>query len=225
MPNKDFLKPVHRDDLDADVVKAIEEQFAESHPGMKVVFAGDTPGGPTEEMQAIALKHRPHACCLVPERRAEVTTEGGLAVAGQHNVLTPFVAALRAAGIRVSLFIDPAPEQIEAAAKVGADIIEMHTGRYCEAALEGDPATHREELRRLVDGARLADSLGLEVHAGHGLTFDTVGPVAEIPEIVELNIGHFLIGEAIFSGLHSAVIRMKSLMERARAASSGVQSA
>ena len=177
----------------------------------------------TEEMQAIALKHRPHACCLVPERRAEVTTEGGLAVAGQHNVLTPFVAALRAAGIRVSLFIDPASEQIEAAAKVGADIVEMHTGRYCEAALEGDPATHGEELRRLVDGARLADSLGLEVHAGHGLTFDTVGPVAEIPEIVELNIGHFLIGEAIFSGLHSAVIRMKSLMERARAASSGEQ--
>jgi pyridoxine 5-phosphate synthase len=161
----------------------------------------------TEEMLAIALKHRPHACCLVPEHRAELTTEGGLSVAGQHNRLTPFVADLREAGIRVSLFIDPAPEQIEAAAKTGADIVELHTGCYCDAA------------------PRLASSLGLEVHAGHGLTFDTVGPVAEIPEIVELNIGHFLVGEAIFSGLHSAVVRMKSLMERARNASSGVQSA
>jgi pyridoxine 5-phosphate synthase len=179
----------------------------------------------TDEMRAIALKHRPHACCLVPERRAELTTEGGLAVAGQHNLLAPFVADLRAAGIRVSLFIDPSSEQIEAAARVGADVIEMHTGRYCEAALDGDDAAHAAELRRLVEGAALADRLGLEVHAGHGLTFDTVGPVAEIPEIMELNIGHFLIGEAIFSGLHSSVVRMKSLMERARGASSGVQSA
>jgi pyridoxine 5-phosphate synthase len=179
----------------------------------------------TAEMQAIALKHRPHACCLVPERRAELTTEGGLSVAGQHNVLVPFVASLRQAGIRVSLFIDPSPEQIEAAAKAGADVVELHTGRYCEAALETDQAAYEGELRRLVDGARLAGRLGLEVHAGHGLTFDTVGPVAEIPEIVELNIGHFLVGEAIFSGLHSAVVRMKSLMERARSASSGVQSA
>jgi pyridoxine 5-phosphate synthase len=179
----------------------------------------------TEEMLAIALKHRPHACCLVPEHRAELTTEGGLSVAGQHNRLTPFVADLREAGIRVSLFIDPAPEQIEAAAKSGADIVELHTGCYCDAALDGDQAAYADELRRLVEGARLASSLGLEVHAGHGLTFDTVGPVAEIPEIVELNIGHFLVGEAIFSGLHSAVVRMKSLMERARNASSGVQSA
>jgi pyridoxine 5-phosphate synthase len=179
----------------------------------------------TDEMRAIALKHRPHACCLVPERRAELTTEGGLAVAGQHNLLAPFVADLRASGIRVSLFIDPSPEQIEAAARVGADVIEMHTGRYCEAALDGDDAAHAAELRRLVEGAALADRLGLEVHAGHGLTFDTVGPVAEIPEVMELNIGHFLIGEAIFSGLHSSVVRMKSLMERARGASSGVQSA
>jgi pyridoxine 5-phosphate synthase len=177
----------------------------------------------TDEMLAIALKHRPHACCLVPERRAELTTEGGLAVAGQHDTLAPFIAALRGAGIRVSLFIDPAPEQIEAAAKAGADVVEMHTGRYCEAALENDREAYAAELRRLVDGARLADSLGLEVHAGHGLTYDTAGPVAEIPEIVELNIGHFLVGEAIFSGLHSAVMRMKSLMERARAASTGEQ--
>jgi pyridoxine 5-phosphate synthase len=179
----------------------------------------------TEEMRAIALKHRPHACCLVPERRAELTTEGGLAVAGHTEKLTPFVTALREAGIRVSLFIDPAPEQIEAAARTGADIIEMHTGRYCDAAVEGDGAARAAELRRLVDGAAQADALGLEVHAGHGLTFDTVGPVAEIPQVVELNIGHFLIGEAIFSGLHSAVMRMKSLMERSRGASSGVQSA
>jgi len=179
----------------------------------------------TDEMREIALKHRPHACCLVPERRAELTTEGGLSVAGQHNRLTPFVADLRNAGIRVSLFIDPSPDQIEASAKVGADIVELHTGRYCEAALESDAPALAGELARLVEGAALADSLGLEVHAGHGLTFDTVGPVAEIPEIVELNIGHFLIGEAIFSGLHSAVVRMKSLMERARGASAGIQSA
>jgi pyridoxine 5-phosphate synthase len=179
----------------------------------------------TMEMREIALKHRPHACCLVPEHRAELTTEGGLNVAGQHNTLAPFVAELRAAGIRVSLFIDPSPEQIEASAKVGADIVELHTGSYCEAALESDAPALAAELARLVEGAALADRLGLEVHAGHGLTFDTVGPVAEIPEIVELNIGHFLVGEAIFSGLHSAVIRMKSLMERARSASSGVQSA
>ena len=179
----------------------------------------------TQEMRAIALKHRPHACCLVPERRAELTTEGGLAVAGQTEKLTPFVAALREAGIRVSLFIDPAPEQIAAAARTGADIIEMHTGRYCEAAVEGDAAARAAELRRLVDGAAQADALGLEVHAGHGLTFDTVGPVAEIAEIMELNIGHFRVREAIFSGLHSAVMRMKSLMERSRGASSGVQSA
>ncbi len=179
----------------------------------------------TDEMRAIALKHRPHACCLVPERRAELTTEGGLAVAGQLEKMTPFVASLREAGIRVSLFIDPAPEQIEASAKAGAQVVEMHTGRYCDAALEGEDAAHAMELRRLVEGAALADSLGLEVHAGHGLTFDTVAPVAEIPEIVELNIGHFLIGEAIFSGLHSAVVRMKALMERARSASAGLHTA
>jgi pyridoxine 5-phosphate synthase len=161
----------------------------------------------------------------VPERRAELTTEGGLAVAGQTHKLKPFVAALREAGIRVSLFIDPAAEQVEAAAKTGAQIVELHTGRYCEAAIEGDSAAQAAELRRLVESAALADSLGLEVHAGHGLAYDTVGPVAQIPEIVELNIGHFLIGEAIFSGLHSAVVRMKSLMERARSNSAGLQTA
>jgi pyridoxine 5-phosphate synthase len=179
----------------------------------------------TPEMQAIALNHRPHACCLVPERRAELTTEGGLAVAGQVEKLKPFVAALREAGIRVSLFIDPAAEQVEAAAKTGAQVVELHTGRYCEAAIEGDSAAQGAELRRLIEGAALADSLGLEVHAGHGLAYDTVVPLAQIPEIVELNIGHFLIGEAIFSGLHSAVVRMKALMERARSSSAGLQTA
>lgn len=179
----------------------------------------------TEEMLAIALKHRPHACCLVPERRQELTTEGGLDVIKQHNWLGDYVAKLRGGGIRVSLFIDPDPAQIEAARRVGSDVVELHTGAYCEAALEGGEALRRAELQRLTGGAALAASLGLEVHAGHGLTFDTVGPVAEIPEIVELNIGHFLVGEAIFSGLHSAVTRMKSLMERARAASGGQQSA
>jgi len=179
----------------------------------------------TPEMQDIALNHRPHACCLVPERRAELTTEGGLAVAGQTQKLKPFVATLREAGIRVSLFIDPAAEQVEAAAKTGAQVVELHTGRYCEAAIEGDSAAQAAELRRLVESAALADSLGLEVHAGHGLAYDTVGPVGQIPEIVELNIGHFLIGEAIFSGLHSAVVRMKALMERARSSSAGLQTA
>jgi pyridoxine 5-phosphate synthase len=179
----------------------------------------------TAEMRAIALKHRPHACCLVPERRAELTTEGGLNVLAQAGSLPGFIASLQGAGIRVSLFIDPAPEQIEAAARAGADVVELHTGRYCEAVLERDDAARAFELRRLVEGASRASQLGLEVHAGHGLTFDTVGPVAAIPEVVELNIGHFLIGEAIFSGLHSAVRRMKSLMERARAASAGRESA
>lgn len=179
----------------------------------------------TDEMLAIALRHRPHACCLVPERRAELTTEGGLNVAGQCEWLSDYVAKLQSGGIRVSLFIDPDPAQIQAARDVATNIVELHTGSYCDAALEGNAALVQHELRRLVEGARLAGSLGLEVHAGHGLTFDTVGPVAEIPEIVELNIGHFLVGEAIFSGLHSAVQRMRTLMDRARQASFGVQSA
>jgi pyridoxine 5-phosphate synthase len=179
----------------------------------------------TPEMLAIALQHRPHACCLVPERRQELTTEGGLDVIRQREDFRDFVARLQDAGVRVSLFIDPDPAQIEAARAAGGDVVELHTGAYCDAAIEGDEARRRAELQRLIDGAALADSLGLEVHAGHGLTFDTVGPVAEIPAIVELNIGHFLIGEAIFSGLHSAVSRMKSLMDRARTASAGIRSA
>lgn len=171
----------------------------------------------TDEMRGIALKHKPNACCLVPERRAELTTEGGLNVAAQTGSLIPFVQSLRDAKIRVSLFIDPSPEQVEAASAVGADIVELHTGRYCEASLAGHSRERERELDRIKQAAMQAHALGLEVHAGHGLTFDTVGSVAEIFQIVELNIGHFLIGEAIFSGLHSAVTRMKLLMERARA--------
>lgn len=179
----------------------------------------------TEEMRQIALRHRPNACCLVPERRQELTTEGGLDVAGQAPVLRDFVASLRDGGIRVSLFIDSDPRQIAAAAEVGADIVELHTGAYCEAAFAGEEGAREAELARLREGAHLAAQAGLEVHAGHGLTFDTVGPIAEMPQVVELNIGHFLIGEAIFSGLHSAIQRMRALMDKARAASSGNLSA
>jgi pyridoxine 5-phosphate synthase len=172
----------------------------------------------TEEMLAIALRHVPHACCLVPEKREEKTTEGGLDVVRGEKNLHSFVAQLGAAGIRVSLFIEPDPRAIEAAARLGADIVELHTGAYCERALEDNAAAVERELERLRQAARLAAAAGLEVHAGHGLTFSTVGAVARIPEIVELNIGHFLVGEAIFSGLGAAVVRMRTLMESARAA-------
>jgi pyridoxine 5-phosphate synthase len=171
----------------------------------------------TEEMQAIALKHRPHAACLVPERREEVTTEGGLDVAGQHNRIAPTVAALKAAGIRVSLFIEADPRQIEAAAAVGAQVIELHTGAYCEAVRHRRPEAE-EMLQRLREGAAQAAGLGLEVHAGHGIDYETVAAIAAIPELAELNIGHFLIGEAIFTGLDPAIRRMRSLMDAARGA-------
>lgn len=173
----------------------------------------------TEEMLAIALRHRPHAACLVPERREERTTEGGLDVAAQETALRPSVEALRNAGIRVSLFIAPETAQIEAAKRLAAPVVELHTGACCEAWLE-DPngAQWQQELGRLRTAAALADSLGLECHAGHGLTFDTVKPVAAIPEIKELNIGHFMIGEAIFCGLDRSVHRMRTLMNEARAA-------
>lgn len=177
----------------------------------------------TPEMTAFAIRHEPHACCIVPERRQELTTEGGLDVAGQKPVLSDTVMALQTAGIRVSLFVDPDPQQIEAAAAIGADVVELHTGVYCRPGL-ARPAVHAE-LARLRAAAAQAASLGLEVHAGHGLSFDTVGPVAEIAEIVELNIGHFLIGEAIFTGLHSAIQRMRVLMDNARAAAGGRASA
>ena len=170
----------------------------------------------TEEMQAIALAHRPHAACLVPERREEVTTEGGLNVAGGHNRVAPVIAALKAAGIRVSLFIEANATQIDAAASVGADVVELHTGAWCLAVREGSPRAP-ELLAALRDGAGRAAALGLEVHAGHGIDYETVGPIAAIPQVAELNIGHFLIGEAIFTGLEPAIRRMRILMDAARA--------
>jgi pyridoxine 5-phosphate synthase len=171
----------------------------------------------TSEMQEIALRHRPPAVCLVPERREERTTEGGLDVAGGHNWIAPFVARLTGAGSRVSLFIGADPKQIEAAHRTGAAVVELHTGAFCDAVREGRAGEAAEELDALRAGAQLAASLGLEVHAGHGIDYDTVDPVAAIPEVAELNIGHFLIGEAIFVGLGEAVRRMRQLMDEARA--------
>ena len=170
----------------------------------------------TEEMLAIALRHRPHACCIVPERREEVTTEGGLDAAGQRDKLAPIVAKLGDAGIRVSLFINPDMRQLEAACILGAPVVELHTGAYCDT----NGAAQAEELARITKAARDGAGLGLEVHAGHGLTFDNVKPVAALPQIAELNIGHFLIGEAIFVGLEPAIRQMRALMNEARA---GVQ--
>ena len=171
----------------------------------------------TEEMLAIALRHRPHAACIVPEKREEVTTEGGLDAAGGIDSLQRFAGELGAAGVRVSLFIDPEEAQLEAARKLGAPVVELHTGAYCEAFIE-DPHSERtaQELERIKKGAAVAESLGIECHAGHGLTFDSVGPVAAIGSIVELNIGHFLIGEAIFTGLSGAIRQMRRLMDEAR---------
>ena len=170
----------------------------------------------TDEMLAIALRHRPHAACLVPERREEVTTEGGLAVAGHEARIAPVARALSEAGIRVSLFIEPSAEQVEAAVAVGAQVVEFHTGRYCHLA----PADRAVEFDRLQAAADQADILGLEVHAGHGLDYDTAAEMMAIPEIRELNIGHFLIGEAVFVGLEPAIRRMRAAMdagqERAR---------
>ena len=170
----------------------------------------------TAEMQAIALRYRPHAVCLVPEKREERTTEGGLDVASDQNRLTGFIAPLREAGCRVSMFIGHDPRQIEASARIGAAVVELHTGHYCDLHAEGRFAERDTELDGLRSGAALAHSLGLEVHAGHGLTFDTVGPIAAIPEIKELNIGHFLIAEAIFTGLDPAIEKMRRLMDAAR---------
>ena len=171
----------------------------------------------TDEMLAIALRHQPHACCLVPERREERTTEGGLNVAGQQVSLCGVIDALKDAGSRVSLFIEADPEQLDAAHEFGADIVELHTGRYCDLVLDGDAVAADAELARLRSGASHAADLGLEVHAGHGLTFNTVKAVAAIPQVVELNIGHFLIGEGIFVGLDRAVAQMRALMADARA--------
>lgn len=169
----------------------------------------------TEEMLTIALRHRPHAACIVPEKREERTTEGGLEVAAAQDHLRPFVARLVEAGVRVSLFVEPDPRQLDAAKTIGAPVVELHTGAYCEA--EGEKRAH--ELRRIVDAAHHAAEIGLECHAGHGLTYDTVKPVAAIPTIMELNIGHFLVGEAIFVGLCESIRRMRALMDEARTAS------
>ncbi len=175
----------------------------------------------TDEMLEIALRHKPHAACIVPEKREELTTEGGLDAVGGHNHLQHYVGELSKAGIRVSLFIDPDPAQLDAAVSLGAPVVELHTGRYCEV----DADEQEAELERITVAAAHAEAVGLECHAGHGLSFDTVGPVAAIPTIVELNIGHFLIGEAIFGGLESAIKRMRSLMDKARADASGERSA
>jgi len=166
----------------------------------------------TEEMLGIALRHRPHAACIVPERREERTTEGGLDAAGQFETLRPFVDRLQAAGIRTSLFIEPSEAQLDAALRLGAPVIEFHTGRYAHVSQEQSVI----ELRRIADMAALAAKNGIESHAGHGLTFDNVAPIAAIPQLAELNIGHFLIGEAIFTGLEASVRRMRRLMDAAR---------
>ncbi|WP_424944442.1 pyridoxine 5'-phosphate synthase [Aliiroseovarius crassostreae] len=171
----------------------------------------------TDEMQEIALKYQPHAVCIVPEKREELTTEGGLEVAAQDNRLAEYIAPLRDAGSRVSLFIGADEAQIRAAARIGAPVVELHTGAYCDYHYEGRLAERDAELARLREGAELAHSLGLEVHMGHGLTYDTVAPIAEMPEVMELNIGHFLIGEAIFRGLPDAMAEMRRLMDEARA--------
>ena len=170
----------------------------------------------TEEMQRIALRHRPYAVCIVPEKREERTTEGGLEVAKDENRLAHFIAPLRDAGCRVSIFIAADRRQIEAAHRIGAAVVELHTGAYCDAHAEGRMAERDEELERLRDMASFAHSLGLEVHAGHGLTYDTVAPVAALPEVRELNIGHFLVGEAIFLGLDASIAEMRRLMDAAR---------
>lgn len=171
----------------------------------------------TSEMLEIALHHRPHAVCLVPERREERTTEGGLDVAGGHNWIAPFVEKLSKNGSRVSLFIGADPMQIEAASRTGAAVVELHTGAFCDAARDGLEDEAASVLEALKAGAKQAVSLGLEVHAGHGIDYETVAPIAAIPEVAELNIGHFLIGEAIFTGLASAVHEMRRRIDGARA--------
>ena len=170
----------------------------------------------TDEMQKIALTHEPHAVCIVPEKREERTTEGGLDVIREEKKLAHFITPLRDKGSRVSIFISADENQIRAANRIGAQVVELHTGAYCDLHYEKSFKERDAELARLKDMANLANDLGLEVHAGHGLTFETVTPIAELPEVVELNIGHFLIGESIFMGLKEAILRMKELMDKAR---------
>ena len=176
----------------------------------------------TEEMVGIALQTRPHAACLVPEKRSERTTEGGLDVAGQHNILLPVVEKLGAAGIRVSLFIAAEPQQIQAAARLRAPVIEIHVGSWCEALMQGHAEAAEAEWTRIREGARLAKNLGLEVHAGHGLDYASAQTIAVLPEIVELNIGHFLVGEAVFDSLTKTVKLMRAAMDRGRAKAGSV---
>ncbi len=209
------LREDRRHIADADILRLVEEIDLPLNLEMAA----------TREMLAIALRHAPHAACIVPEKREERTTEGGLNVVQGHNHLAPFVRALQDAGIRVSLFIEPDREALDAAVALGAPVVELHTGSFCEADIDGNAANRVRELRRLEDAAAYAERLGLECHAGHGLTFDTVGDVAAIPTLVELNIGHFLVGEAIFGGFESAIKRMRSLMDKARAEAAGARSA
>ena len=172
----------------------------------------------TDEMAAIALATRPHASCLVPEKRSERTTEGGLDVAGAHNYLKPLATELGKAGIRVSLFIEPARTAVDAAKSIGAPVIELHTGAWCDAHLHGETERAEHEFQRIVMAAEYASKLGFEVHAGHGLDYDTARRIAALPQIVELNIGHFLVGEAIFVGLPAAIREMRRVMDEGRAA-------
>jgi pyridoxine 5-phosphate synthase len=175
----------------------------------------------TDEMLDIALRHGPHAVCIVPERREERTTEGGLDVASGHNHLKRFVDSLGESGAIVSMFIEPDREQLDASRSIGAPAVEIHVGAYCDALIAGDEPEVDRLLARIVDAAEYGTEIGLQMHAGHGITFDTVGPVAAIPQIEELNIGHFLIGEAIFGGLDSSIKRMRALMDQARSEAIG----
>lgn len=172
--------------------------------------------GATEEMIALAERLKPHAACLVPEKREERTTEGGLDVVGQEAHLSPAIARLKAAGCRVSLFIEPDEAPIAMSAKLGAPVIELHTGSWCHAVIDGETAKAEAEFQRLANGAALGAKLGLEVHAGHGLDYDTARTLARVPEFVEFNIGHFLVGEAIFIGLEEAIRRMRQAMDEGR---------
>ncbi len=172
----------------------------------------------TGQMLDIALAVKPHAACLVPERRTERTTEGGLDVVAGHDPLVAFASELRRAGIRVSLFIEPALEAVEAAHSIGAPVVELHTGAWCDAVLAGDTAKAAADFDRIVHAARRAHELGIECHAGHGLTFDTARLIATLPQVVELNIGHFLVGEAVFTGLEAAIARMRAAMIEGRQA-------
>jgi pyridoxine 5-phosphate synthase len=179
----------------------------------------------TDDMLRISLATKPHAVCLVPERRQELTTEGGLDVVGQHNALAPFISRLNDAGIRVSLFIAADPRQIETAAKLKAPVIEIHTGGWCDAVVDGDREKADAEWQRIVDGARLGQAAGLEIHAGHGLDYDTAETISALPEIRELNIGYFMIGEAILVGLKETVRSMRAAMDRGRKAIEGAGAA